>query len=267
MIPQSDTYSYRLLTLNQAGTLVNFAFPIDGQKLIYVNPTDGPEITVRLNHQSNDPIPLRPQGVIVAPFTRLYISGVIGTSFPQLVIASPASFSVEPRDVNVNSIATISQLNTILNPVIAKDFTLERTGAGFGFSHSVDLAASAGSFGLVQLWNPVGSGKTLLVHQGIFYSDALLNYLISANIAALPTLVGAGINRNLGGSAGVGELRTQLAAALPGFVSTPLQFVLSNTFPSLIVPLTISVPPGNGLVVYNNTVNHRNIASFSWTEL
>ena len=219
-MPELFNYSYKVFPFNQAGTLTDFEIPLDGQKIIYMSPSDGPQLMVRLQSKSNDQIALRPQGIIVAPFNRVYISGTITTAFPSLIIASPSDVSIESRDVNVNSIASISTLNTIVNPVINKDFVLDRAQNSVIFERAATLAASAANLSIFQVYNPAGSGRTVVLLGLRYQSDsggAFGNRVsVRQHNTALGTLVGTFYNVNSGGAASVAELRSAQPAAMVG---------------------------------------------------
>jgi|CXWL01.1.fsa_nt_gi hypothetical protein len=241
-MPELFSYSYRLLNLNQAGTLTNFEYPIEGQKLIYMAPTDGPQLSIKLQAKSNDGIPLRPQGQIVAPFQRLYISGVIGAAFPVLIVASPASLSIESRDVNVNAIATLS---TITNPVIAKDFVLDRALAGQIFERGDIRTAGAGTRQHFQIKNPVASGKTVVVLASSLVGGADIRYVTQYN-TDLTTLVGTLYNVQSGGAASVAQFRTQANATILGNVLSCWRANVLSTPP--LMPRVDVLDPGEGVV-------------------
>lgn len=215
-MPQLFNYSYRVAPLNLLAGLTDFEIAIDARKIIYTSPNDGPELSVRLQSKSNDQIKLRPQGIIIAPFNRLYISGPVSVLTPQLIIASPADVSIESRDVNVSNISTLS---TITNPVISKSFELDRAVAGQIFERAAFLGANVSNTTLFQIMNPSGSGKTVIV-LGLRYQDgsspAMTNRVrIAQSNTPLATLVGTLYNVNSGGAASVAQIRSEQPAAYP----------------------------------------------------
>lgn len=245
-MPELFNYSYRLLNLNQAGTLTDFEYPIEGQKLIYMAPTDGPALSIKLQAKSNDGIPLRPQGQIIAPFQRLYISGVIGAELPVLIVASPASLSIESRDVNVNAIATLS---TIINPIIAKDFVLDRAIALGQIFERYNLFSTITNNAHLQVFNPIGSNKTVVVLALQAWNNSLGGpYTIRRHNTALGTLIGNLFNTQSGAPNSLAQLRSADSA----LVGTEICQFHQSTIPTYPMHSRYDVlDPGEGLLVAN----------------
>ena len=211
-------YSYRILTLDLTPGLVDFEVPIDGQKIVYAGPVDGPTISIRLQSKSNDQIPLRPQGTIRAPYQRLYISAGAVASSIQLLIASPDDIDLDSRDVNVNTIATVTNigtLGTITNPVIAKPYELDRAIASQIFERADTRSSAAGQRLHYQIKNPAASGKTVILLSSMFVGASDIRSIYQHN-TDLATLIGTLYNVNSGGAASVAQLRTESNASILG---------------------------------------------------
>lgn len=257
----SERYSYRVIPLNQAGTLTDLEFPIDGQKLIYAGPADGPELLIRLGRQSNDQIPLRPQGVIVAPFTRLYVSGVIGAALPSLIVASPAHISIESRDVNVGN---------IINPVIVKLYDLDRALNGQMFERGGNLVASVGNYTLVQLYNPPASGKTVIVLGAHYQCDGaagtrlqLLQYNTALTLSSSQLY-----SVNSGGAGSVGLIKAEQPAVFPSAnILEDLRLTGPWSSEAKLRARFDVLGPGKGLVIGALAVNVAASFSFRTIEL
>lgn len=275
-MPDIFNYRYRLLDIDLSAVLTDFVYPIQGERIYYEGPSDGPELTVKLQAAQNDGIRLRPQGEIVGPFTRLYVSGPVSGLVPRLIVSSPKEISLTSRDVNVGTINTLStitnpvpvgnvaSLTTITNPVISKQFLLDRAQAGTIFERVALVAAVAATYGHVQVWNPVASGKTVVVSQAHIVEDtgSRVFELMQYN-TALTTLVGTFFNVANGGSNSTAELRSQTNGAALGTnmlrkFSTPgIGTIMDDRFDVL--------SPGEGLLIRPTVQNiGLNIAYRIW---
>jgi len=148
-------YSYNVLKFDLTAGMSDVEVPIHAQRIDYVSPTDGPEISIRLQRKSNDALPLRPNGSIEAPFTRLYISAAATPKTVFLMVGAPAGVRVTGRDVAISG--TINA-NIVGGYVIAPETAYIEAGTLYSHVRSVTLAAQLGTF---QLKNPAGSGKIL----------------------------------------------------------------------------------------------------------
>jgi hypothetical protein len=149
-MPELFKYSYRVMPMNLSSGLTNFEIPIDGEKIVYASPTDGPEITIRLQQQSNDAIPLRPQGELVASFQRIYITSSAVAKTIYLLIGSPKDIQLTGRDVSVSGILTArTEQSYYANQ--SQVFDCELGGGAF-----------VGQITSCAIWNP-GPSKNLIV--------------------------------------------------------------------------------------------------------
>lgn len=141
--------------------------------------------------------------------------------------------------------------------------------AGTAFLGYVSAAAAAAMNSQVQLWNPAGSGKNLIV-KSIFLTAATAFVVRSAN-AALPTLGTDNPPKNkLLGSpmAPVSEVRTRNnTAVMEGVILGPVVYVMANDSKGFTFNEPIIVPPGTGLNVAASTVNQTVAASYDFYEV
>lgn len=133
-----------------------------------------------------------------------------------------------------------------------------------GFTYQGAVAAQCGR---VQLWNPAGSGKNVVVEQVLTLAGGVATAChIKLNTAALTTLDQVGQSKKSGGTASVMELRRDstatpsaapmlLAAGMPASQLTPYKPVE----PVVLIP-------GYGLLIYGTVVNTDIGASFEWYE-
>jgi hypothetical protein len=133
------------------------------------------------------------------------------------------------------------------------------------FALGTFLAASAGNFGEIQLFNPVASGKTIDIYRGIACNQATNAIRYRLHNTALATLVGTGVNLLSGGAAGVGELRTNSPAALDGTQILIANVINFDPYGQAQVWLA-RITAGLGFLVTTNVVNDGLTANFYWNE-
>jgi len=99
-----------------------------------------------------------------------------------------------------------------------QELALERARASQVFEQTGTGTGAAGQSFFFQAFNPVGSGKTVVVLVYEVSANLAVNlaYTVSLHNVALTTLVGAFINVNSGAAAASCEFRTQSIAGFPG---------------------------------------------------
>jgi len=149
--------------------------------------------------------------------------------------------------------------------VTATDKWLSYIQAGQAFVLGARMAAGAGVINHVQLFNPVGSGKTVLARRVIVSCSVVDGLDLNIHNAALATDAGAGINMLSGGAAGVAHIRTQQNAAELGTVVSPV----SNPALTPFVhggDWLFQLAPGQGALVCHFTVNENLNGTWFWAE-
>jgi len=142
---------------------------------------------------------------------------------------------------------------------------LTRTLGGVAFAFAAGTGPVAGQYSHVQLWNPVGSGKRIVVSSIVGHGNPANNMQVRTHSVALATLVGNPISKLAGGAGSVMEVRTENNAAALG--GTLLGFFVngSNSFQlPLVEPIVL--PPGRGVIVAGTTVNALTHASMNYWE-
>jgi len=138
--------------------------------------------------------------------------------------------------------------------------------AARAFIRGYALISGAGNYGEIQLFNPLGSGKQILVYRstGSVLTNTALQYRL--HNVALANLVGNGINLLSGGAAGAGEIRYATPLALDG---TQLQVVqvLNNDPYGQPATWLFELSPGQGLLITSNVVNETICGNFYWNEV
>ena len=244
-------YSYRTLTVN-AGTYVKREVQISGEKIIYASPTNGQEIGIRLESSDQDAIPLRPNGEIVAPYSKFFLDGTVVNAIT-LLVAAPATIQLTGRDVAISG---------NVNAALIQDFQKVLLDTNVLFSIGTNFVLTALSAG-AQLKNPVGSGKILTLLTASIYSSVATSWFIGRVDTDLTTLL-AGVNRDLGGSAPVGQYRHQTSIGVPNPLTEISGLVAGD---SKQVPLYHDINPGVGVQIgLSNAITGNLFIALTWTE-
>jgi hypothetical protein len=139
-----------------------------------------------------------------------------------------------------------------------------RTISGVAFMNNNGAAGVAAQYSLMQLWNPAGSGKNLILKA---YSAAMAT---AGGISAgeYSTALGssaAGFSKLLGGAAGVGQVRSgSLAAGGATGMDYFLVQALVTVGRTLQEPIVI--PPGKGFAIQGGQLNATLNGAFEWVE-
>ncbi len=139
--------------------------------------------------------------------------------------------------------------------------------AGRAFMHFGNVAVLAGNFSTVQLFNPLGSGKTLIVQWVSSYSvTGAVEMRLGKHDIALTTDQGTGQNMRSGGANSVAHVRVEQSAAAKGTSYGALQHQAGD---SVIwsTPWAIELPDATGLVVAPTIVAAACVATFMWIEV
>lgn len=138
--------------------------------------------------------------------------------------------------------------------------------AGNCFSGYAVAPAVAAQLSIAQLFNPVGSGKEILVRLIFGNAAGAMGFTLATYNVALAALDGNGVNLLSGGAAGVGELRHSSNAAVLG---TGFGFMRVPNVDGRAVggDWIIELAPGKGIAVNGGAVNIQIEAWFMWAEL
>lgn len=146
-----------------------------------------------------------------------------------------------------------------------------RSNASVAFGANAARAELAANFSMVQLWNPVGSGKNVVVNGMSVGASQAGNIYLAGSFATMTTDISNRIvNKKLvaGGGAGVARLQSDVLAAFPAFTNGVLE-----TFPVTangLVPWRPSEPillaPGAGLLALHDIANTTIFANYEWFE-
>jgi len=145
-----------------------------------------------------------------------------------------------------------------------------RTLMGGMYAGAVSVTALAANFGAGQIYNPVGSGKNLIVGSSSFYGAAApTGVYVFMNNAAMANDVTATMagNKLSAGALGVGKLQWRHFGAVPAFAGNYLQSFFGTAYQERVwAPKgAIVVAPGYGfafLITPANTAGGANFECF-----
>ncbi len=144
--------------------------------------------------------------------------------------------------------------NGIVGTVSVVDGAKIRTDAGVAFLISADCAALAANIALSQLWNPVGSGKKIILESFSLASSNTVQIGFGYSALQVATLSGVGVCKKLGGAASVMQARTENASATTG-VTKMGSLVLSAAVTTMVLKEPIVINPGFGFIAWSGAVN------------
>lgn len=250
-MPNLFEYSYRVIPLSLAVGLTDFELVTDAEKIVYASPTDGPEISVKLQLRANDGIPLRPQGELVAPFQRIYITSAAISKTIYLLLGSPKDIQLTGRDVAISGTLNSREYQSYVNSI----------GQLF---EAVSALSVVGTGAYHQLKNPTGSGKTI----ELLYAEIDANAVIGINYGQLNTdlgsLVKTGRNHQMASAVGSGEVRQNTVSG--GITDIWGSFNLWTNNPFKYMPLVVTLDPGEGFAFQAASGTHQTAVRFVWRE-
>lgn len=210
---------------------------------IRVRSPDGSAVDLEMKpgRQASWPLPIA--GVVIESLTGNSITGKI---------------SIGNGDVKDSS---------VVGSVEVIDGGKARTTANAANSHWTLVGGTAGQLSAVQLWNPVGSGRKIIVEKVTMASTISTGFVHAAHNAALATIDPVPAQSKLLGATSVaaGQPRKGTEAARLG-----VDFALSNAAVNTGVvyqpPEPIVLLPGWGHCIWGNTVNSDVSVTWDWFE-
>jgi len=204
-----------------------------------------------------------------------------GTLNVDLTKSDPGDYAFVPEGFDsITVVSTVNQeltmqiargqvgSNAVLGTVSVIEGGKSRSLAGAAFSASNSSAALAGNYSHVQLWNPAGTGKRLIVTEVLLATAVAGSLSLRRHNVALATLSGAvPMNKRLDAApvASVAQLRDeQNAAQLGTFAGSVMAAGIASFLWKFSEPY--SVEPGFGLQAVGSAVNEIVRANFQWFE-
>ena len=143
-----------------------------------------------------------------------------------------------------------------------------RALAGGMFTGTASQAAVGAQYAYAQLWNPVGSGKNLIVSNIRYGSTAVTAIAMGFHNGALltnntPTLA---LNKFADVAMGVGQVRAQASAGALLSVTMRVDYCSANVMNDWGVKGALIVPPGRGLMGWASTLGTNCLVNFEWLE-
>lgn len=142
-----------------------------------------------------------------------------------------------------------------------------RSKAAMAFIATAAQAPVAAQFSAVQLWNPAGTGRRLIVSELCFSSSVAAAYELRRYAAVLPAGVAGNLASKLVNDAGatVAQCWKAAQAAHGGNLIETFDVAASTPFVRKLTQPYVLLP-GNGLNVENNIANANAVASFQYYE-
>ncbi len=140
--------------------------------------------------------------------------------------------------------------------------------AGRAFHGGATQGPVAGVAHHLQLFNPVGSGKTLIIYRWKVAQGATGPYHLRQKAApGLATFIRPGFNFLIGAANGVGEIRSESNAVLQGGLDTELTIPTGISLTEIQQVWGFEIPAGQGIIGVPNALNVLNTAYWEWLEL
>lgn len=196
------------------------------------------------------------QGLRDTDFTRLTLTDETGSPNAGYVLVSDGTF-VDDRVTGEVSVIDGEKARTLAGGMYG----------GTPFS----VVPSATNYSIVQLWNPAGSNKNLIVTQSSasVSSAAAVNWFWENTARTNDVTAVRAANKKAGAAMGVGTVRWDTGSAVaPTFALGQLYsaFVQTNTVVNWGIKGAVVVPPGFGLSVLDNILNTALVVNYEWFE-
>lgn len=205
------------------------------------------------------PAYISPGYIAYVPFTQLIFENEAQPG-KKIRIAYGVDIDFQPGSVAQFSIAgTVSVI----------DGEKSRTLAGGMYAGAPFCVPTAGQYGYVQLWNPVASGKNLIVGSlgvGLSANGSFAVFFSNVQLTGASSFAVA--NKRPDGAAAVGLLRFESKVAAPTYPLGCLlnQYALASEPSFWAVKGALVVPPGYGLTVASQPVTLTLTSNCEWFE-
>ncbi len=156
--------------------------------------------------------------------------------------------------------------NRVAGSVEVIDGGKARTLGGGAFMGGVQGGSTAGQYTHVQIWNPAGSGKNVIVESVTYSSGGNGGIYMRTNAAALGSLLGNGPAKLANGALSAAELRYQTLAAFAGGGNMLVLNLAAGQFSTFTFKEPVVLKPGNGFLVIQTIGGNDVNAAFEWYE-
>ena len=152
----------------------------------------------------------------------------------------------------------------ITGEVSVIDGELSRSKSGASFISTGAVSGVAAQYSYHELWNPVGSGKRVIVSDYIHSSNVSTVCVIQRSNALLSAAASA-INKSSVGGASVAKVGTGNTAAIPG---VGIELFYTNQYLPVIrnFKQPVICEPGSGFLLMTGIVNNAQYSTIQFTE-
>lgn len=154
----------------------------------------------------------------------------------------------------------------IVGTVDVVDGGRSRTMAGMAFMSWNDINPSAGNISAHQIWNPVGSGKSVIIEQIQFSSLTAGFFGVGISDSALPVDAGYASCKKSGASKSLANKRMGNLPVMNSVASLFSCYVEAGKTMDRKFNEPVLLLPGYGLSIFTGSQNVELAASFEWFE-
>lgn len=193
---------------------------------------------IRVRHSGGGSVDLLPgQGVWNLDYTSLTISDRTGAANVGVILAGDFDFHDD----------------RISGTVDVVDGGRARTIANNAFTAGVSMVAAAGEYPITQLWNPVGSGRLLIVSGVTATAASAGSASLRGGLVRLANAFGGATAKKVGGTAGVGltyyqSVPTASLSAISGYGNFSGKYYPANGQVEFRFVEPVVLNPGAGLL-------------------
>jgi hypothetical protein len=171
------------------------------------------------------------------------------------------------QDVSVQIAGGGAGSDRVMGEVSVISGELVRVKAGMCFVGTGVCGGVAGNYSPVQLWNPAGSGKRVVINRLVTYSTVAGQGLyVGITNSALATVSGNIANKLAGGAVGVAQLRQANSVSAPASPVYISAVQVAGEAREMGFSEPIILPEGFGAVVWHSNQNAQNVSAFQWIE-
>ncbi|MBN9357540.1 MAG: hypothetical protein J0I15_13890 [Herbaspirillum huttiense] len=156
--------------------------------------------------------------------------------------------------------------NRVTGSVEVIDGGKARTLAGGAFMGGVQCPAGAGLYSHLQLWNPPGSGKNIIIESATYSSSQNGGVFFRTNAAALSSLQGNGVAKLAGAAVSAAELRYQTINAYQSGNNMLVLNLSAGQFSTFNFKEPVVLKPGNGFLIIETIANVDITGCIEWYE-
>lgn len=156
---------------------------------------------------------------------------------------------------------------TVAGSVSIIDGGKARTLNNLSFLGQNSVAPVAAQFPQLQIWNPAGSGKNVILESMMFSSGSAQTLTAGSNTANLATGPGPCYSKKAGGANSSAVTYNQTSAGNPaGYLAAMAMYLSANINQIINFKEPIVLPPGTGYCIVGQLANSNLLGSFEFNE-